>query len=88
MESNSSRKDAFWIWLDVMWVWPLMLLLGTFDWFYPNVGLKLLAKSSWVLFAGICQTWILVVADRKHRVRPKWFVPVLVGLSWAGEVGI
>ena len=64
-----------------MWVWPLVVLLSTYNRFYP--GLRLLYKSTWVLFAGMCQTWILVLTDRKQRVRPKWFVPVLVGLTFA-----
>ena len=74
---------TFWIWLAVVWLWPLVLLLFTFHWTLPEVGLRLLYKSTWVLFAGVSQSWILLLADKKHHARPKWFVSVLVSLSVA-----
>lgn len=79
---NTTYK-TFWIWLVVVWLWPLVLLLFTFHWNLPEVGLRLLYKSTWVLFAGMSQSWILLLADKKHHARPNWFVPVLVFLSLA-----
>ena len=54
---NNSRKYA--ILLVVIWLWPLALLLATFHWHDPFVGLRLLYKSTWVLFAAVLQGWVL-----------------------------
>ena len=79
---NNSRKYA--ILLVVIWLWPLALLLATFHWHDPFVGLRLLYKSTWVLFAAVLQGWVLYsfyISDRGWQI-DKWLW-VLVGLSVA-----
>lgn len=62
--------------MAVVWIWPLIVFLGTFHWHYPCVGLRLLCKSTWVLFAGVAQSWCLLVA-----VMNRWkYVKVLLGV--------
>ena len=77
------RARAFRVWLGVLWGWPLVALLLTFHWREPAVVLRLLCKSTWVLCAGVCQSWVLLLAFRRGRCWPKWFVPVLAGLTVA-----
>ena len=69
-ENTPSRKPSqgFYIILSVMWLWPLILLLCTFEWGYPSVGLRLLCKSTWVFFAGITQSMCLLWACQKRYV--------------------
>ncbi len=43
--------------LAAVWIVPLVILLATFRWNLPCVGLRLLCKSTWVLFAGAMLSW-------------------------------
>lgn len=90
MEIETNREDqlrrrrrSFWVALAIVWAWPLVLLLLTYHWELPSIGLRLLYKSTWVLFAGITQSWLIVLLDAGRNVRPKWLVPVLLALSVA-----
>ena len=79
--NGRKRARAFRVWLGVLWAWPLVVLLLAFHWREPAVVLRLLCKSTWVLCAGVCQSWVLLLAFRRERCWPKWFVPVLGGLT-------
>lgn len=90
MEKETNREDqqrrrrrSFWVALAIVWVWPLVLFLFTFHWELPSIGLRLLCRSTWVLFAGITQSWLVVLLDVRKNARPRWLVPVLLALSVA-----
>ena len=61
-----NKTRSFWIWMAVVWIWPLALLLTTFRWHMPSVGLRLLCKSTWLLFAGVVQGWIVVLLHARE----------------------
>ena len=74
--NGRAQARSFWIWMAVVWIWPLIVFLGTFHWHYPCVGLRLLCKSTWVLFAGMLQSWAVLLillgdnwyTDRRGKV--------------------
>ena len=77
-----TRDGKYFIWLAAIWLWPAILLLATFHWQEPLVGVRLLSKSTWVLFAGVLQSWVLYsfyYSDQGWAV-DKWFW-VLVEIS-------
>lgn len=78
-----TKTRSFWIWLAVVWIWPLALLLTTFRWHMPSVGLRLLCKSTWVLFAGVVQGWIVVLLHAREDRHPDPRVVVYMVLSVA-----
>ena len=84
MRHTMTRDRKYFIWLVAIWLWPAILLLATFHWQEPLVGVRLLSKSTWVLFAGTLQSWGLYsfyFSDQGWRI-DNWFW-VLVGLSVA-----
>ena len=75
---------GFYVLLAAMWLWPLVVLLATFRWHNPSVGLRLLCKSTWVLFAGVCQSWLMWMwqADKRGVTKDKWLW-ILISVSVA-----
>lgn len=68
--------------LAIMWIWPVIGVLITFNWWEAQVGLRLLYKSTWVLFLGTFQSWLLVFLNKDKR-RPEWLIPLLSLLTIA-----
>ena len=73
-EKTLSRQPGwgFYIILGMMWIWPLILVLCLLQWEYPSVGLRLLYKSTWVLYAGVTQSWCLLLGTLKRYDLKKW----------------
>ena len=68
--------------LIVIWVWPLiaLLLVGSRD--ACGSGLWFLCKSTWVLFAGVMQS-IILLTTRKWKKNPqKWYIAPLCLLTF------
>ena len=65
----------------VVWLWPAAVLLFTFHWHRPCVGLRLLCKSTWVLYAGVLQGWIVVLTHLREDKHPDPRVTVFIILS-------
>ena len=78
-----TKELSFWIWMAVVWIWPLVLLLSTFRWYLPCEGLRLLCKSTWVLYAGELQGWIVVQSHIRRDRHPDPRVVVFLLLSTA-----
>lgn len=79
-----TRDTKYLIRLVAIWLWPAILLSVTFHWHDPAVGLRLLSKSTWILFAGVLQSWVLYsfyISDQGWKA--DYRVWVLVGLSVA-----
>lgn len=78
-----TKEFSFWIWMAVVWIWPSVLLLSTFRWYLPCEGLRLLCKSTWVLYAGVLQGWVVVQAHIRRDRHPDPRVVVFLVLSAA-----
>lgn len=73
------RKLSFWIWMAVVWLWPLVVLLTTSHWYLPVEGWMLLGKSTWVLFAGVVQGWLVILlTDREDQGPDLWVVAWII----------
>ena len=65
-----ARKHSFQLWMAAVWLWPLIILVSC-RWYLPDEWRLLLWRSSWVLFAGMLQGWLVVIM---HPVNDK--IPV------------
>ncbi len=66
---------GFWAAFAVAWIVPLVILLATFRWQQPTVFLRLLCKSTWVLYAGQMLSWIPVsLTDIYGDSIKKWYI--------------
>lgn len=58
-----------------VWIVPLIVLLATFRWHLPAVGVRLLYKSTWVLFAGALLSWFPIsFAKLPDKTLKKWAI--------------
>ena len=70
--------------LITIWAWPLVaLLIVGFGVVHGN-GLWFLCKSTWVLFAGVIQSYFLFVVSKRWKKNPqKWYITVVCVLTLA-----
>ena len=63
----------------LVWVIPLVVLLATFRWYRPCVGLRLLCKSTWVLYAGVLLSCFpLSLVESPGKTVRKWVIILCV----------
>ena len=80
---NRDRGPGFYIVMGIMWLWPLVVLQASFPWYLPNSFMPLLRKSTWVLYAGVTQTLILVFLKPLPFGKVDWLLIIMVLLGIA-----
>ena len=68
--------------LIIIWIWPLIALLIAWRSLHGN-GLWFLCKSTWVLFAGVMQSWLIFTTKKWKQNRLKWYIVVVCVLTIA-----
>lgn len=68
--------------LIIIWIWPLIALLIAWRSLHGN-GLWFLCKSTWVLFAGVMQSWLIFTTKKWKKNPLKWYVAVVCVLTLA-----
>lgn len=69
--------------LIIMWIWPLITLLIVGRSLAHGNGLWYLCNSTWVLFAGVMQSWVMFSTRRWKKNPLKWYVAVVCVLTLA-----
>lgn len=84
-QTQQGPGRGFWIALGAVWVVPLVVLLATFRWRLPAAGMRLLYKSTWVLFAGVLLSWVLLPFLLEKMPKRRRWMPIagLAALSLA-----
>ena len=80
---NRDRGPGFYIILGVLWLWPLVVLLATYHWYFAHSFIRFLSKSTWVLYAGMSQSLILLVLKPLSPGKVDWLMIAMILLGIA-----